>query len=394
MLRGLFSVCAALGAAIVSSVPAFAGHYDQVTTYNGTTTVTTAYSSESHDWQTDGLSGQVGAHEWSHGSCNLSGTVTVTFTWVPDPALASDPAPQDVYGAEYADAYWSAEGTAMETVSGSRSVSIGGYTYPFQDYSDAHYKSSMIAKSDTHRIGGGGKFKTECTLQSTCSGGGPPTPGENLTRSTTLYVGASYSVNIIATPYGFEGVRMPWPDFVHDLGFSYTWKSTTGKKSDLASVRIYEHVTYQIKDATGKLILTDNEFVPPVPFHGVTIAHNPIDIHIYPQDDKSLWGWGNREELLDVHITCLGNRGSAPSYEGEFEASQEYRWYLPAIHDVATDTGIDTTGYSVMDGDKGPMHSILRKVEAVVGQPYKYTYSISKHNVTLTWTFDQVRYFP
>ena len=253
-LHGFISLCAVLGAVLLLSSSAFAGHYEQATTYNGTTDITTAYSSDSYDWQTYGISGQVGAYEWSHGSCHLHGTVTVTFTWIPDPTLASDPPPQTVYVTESAEASWSAEGTAMDAVSGSRSVSVAGQTIADYNYGDLSYKNSFITKSHTHQAGGGASFSVTGTLDSQCSGGGPPTPGEAYTRSTSLYIYALYSVSIHAHPYNFrkdarrQGDPPNWinPDtrYPGQLQYRYTWDSTSGNRADLSRIQIDENVDY------------------------------------------------------------------------------------------------------------------------------------------------------
>ena len=181
-------------------------------------------------------------------------------------------------------------------------------------------------------------------------------------------------------PYDFKGTRNDNPIDPRTFIWTYTWKSTTGNLSDLASVLIYEHIEYPGGNAT-------TPYTPPSPFIAYTMPHNPGDIHMFPQDTGTFHASGSAGTQTDGHADSIRWLGyGSHNYAGTYTVNQEYRWYLPSIHDKTVNGVLDTTGFDVLKGAYGPMHSIVRTV--VADSNGKYRYTITKHYQTLTWIFD------
>ena len=72
--------------------------------YSGGSTSSTSGSSPAFSLQGSGWTGTASAGDYLFASAVVYGTITATFTWVPDPALASDPPPSAVIVTEHCTA--------------------------------------------------------------------------------------------------------------------------------------------------------------------------------------------------------------------------------------------------------------------------------------------------
>ena len=196
MLRGLLSLCAALGAAtvsFVSSVPAFAGHYNVVYTCPGMSPSTTSASRSASDSRDGGSP-----------SASVSCSVVATFTWVSDPNAADDPPPSTVYVQETARAAWTGKGSYCGPITGNQPPVQ--HVMVFQGTADNGIGSpSVSSKGDggpdcdgatssgekTTKTSGGASFTITRSLQATASGDAGPN------GSGTITVNIDYSANII-----------------------------------------------------------------------------------------------------------------------------------------------------------------------------------------------------
>ena len=394
-LRAMFSVLPAALALSVSIAPAHAGHYlKSAPIYMGESLPANSYCVKSQNNQpitnwADGAyrSGRDDFYGPQGISANTSavGSIKYTFTWVPD--NADDKPPKKVWIRESAGASWKGklEGAQWQSMTGqpcprdftftkSLDNGLGGAYVPDPPTGNTNdFGGQCDTRGKVSEIDGNDSFERSCSLSATASATGGHWRGY-------VSVGVGYDANVIATPYDFQGTKIPTAPYEHTLAFHYTWKSTTGNLGDLAPVLIYEHVEYPGGNAT-------TEWHAPSPFTRIIIPHNPIDIHLFPQDTRSFNRAGSIGFGDDGHVDGIGQKAfNATNYAGAFTAQQEYRWYLPAIHDVQTANGLDKTGFSVLDG-KGPMHPIARKVEKVpLNNLYQYT--ITKHGETVTWVFD------
>ena len=206
MLRGLFSVCAALGAAVVPSFPAFAGHYDVVYTYavsaspgqpNGSGGFITSWAvAQNAISVTDRFNGTVPVSA----SASTSGTVTATFTWQRDPNIPNDDPPTTVWVSETASASWSGRTDGAQwhsqtgqqcpkdyAIVGNADNGLGGTYVPNDPSSGFGGTSSGPARLTR---GGGASFTKDCTLSAAATGDG----GRYWRGSVDVSV--SYSANI------------------------------------------------------------------------------------------------------------------------------------------------------------------------------------------------------
>ena len=200
--------------------------------------------------------------------CDITTTidVQVTFTWIPDPNLPSDPPPDNVWVQESATALWSANAGDSQhpgLFSGSAANGLGNTEYdppsmqsaysgtgysgppPDQSYqvptSIAQHFQSYPASSGTVTV-----LKRTVTASAITS----------YANYSQWYYGAkasvNYSASIHATPYNLrrQNFSRDTTSVYQDPGslqFHYVWSSTTGNYADLYSETIHENVACSTK---------------------------------------------------------------------------------------------------------------------------------------------------
>ncbi len=262
------------------------------------------------------------AGDFRPGTVTMSGTITATLTWVPDPALFTDPAPDKVMVDERASASWQSTANLPTATSGSRSVSLGGEVL----FDNASGDGGGIGKRHLHEVGAGGTITLTCSLQATASNNGEAFFGNPVPNmyDTTLMVRGDYTVSIHAHPYNFRlAPDLPSPDEnPHNDGggvfdFQYVWGSTDGNMSNLSRILVDEFVSYP---GNGPTYL-----YPCPPFVGWE-SRNPTEGHTAdPPRTKS----GDLGFTYDYHYLGGGFQVPDAPSTTEIPASQYYQFHCP-----------------------------------------------------------------
>ena len=399
-LRGLFSVCAALLAAALLSVPAYAGWWQTEYSFVGTVTETSGGVTQSRVWgdpDNPAISGFAYAGDYSPGSCQTSGTAKATLTWQPDDL--TDTAPPKLWVMENASAWWVGRYGNFDAISGSRSVGLGGDTTRDEDNVENYDQmQGVLEKSYVHEVdSSSGTVVLTCALSASSSSSGAPFPADpdypdegGGGYSTELSACCSYGVVMIATPYDFKiapGYGIP-DNNNGILYFNYTWKSTTGNLSDLSAqgVVVYEHTVYGVTSQNPNGSSSDPYLPPNPPFDVPTGINNPTDYRIHPP-------YVDANGVTHSPVVCSGGWGRLPVDDthspghlvagvGSYTAVQDYRFYHPnpKIHGPIADGK-----YTVLDHDGQP-HPIVRTVvhwasDVATGAAI-YRYTITKQGST------------
>lgn len=282
-------------------------------------------------------------------SCSITLTLTTTGTWIPDPALPSDPAPPAVYVLESSSASYDKTGTNV--TGGSADDGCG-------DPMDANGLSQTPA-SPLKITRETGSFTITRTFSASSTG------GSSSYGYSSIGCGlASYRISIIhphPVNYRPTGVVDNIPGY---LGFKYKWDSSTGSLSDLQG-DVTERVTYD--GNPGRYVYGVGDGVP-----GTYFPPNPPINHGYPNPTTS--GVAASSGVFeDEHFKpATTTPYSSVSYTGV----QIYRFHGDDMQE------------GVFETLRGPL-DIVRSVYSVappLGLPNEmiWYYSISKEEYTST----------
>lgn len=291
--------------------------------------------------------------------CGGTATIKITATWVADPSLPSDPAPDDVWLIEQSNVSWAA-GTSIgfvpPTFSGSCTDALGD---PDVEHAKDGSSSNGTAPAPTPPDPPVGWKKYHVDSSS-------GTPTITIEHSLSVHASAtsstpgscrvscnlgSYSISIHATPYNFHHTTVT-DSGNGELVFKYTWSSTSGNTGDLGSCYWHERVTYD-----GDF----NPYYPPAPFNVPNGIQNPTVSLDFAMSSVGL------EDTQHVVST------SPPYSAVSFTASQRYEY---------DDHGTGETNLLIPGPTSDTTASIVRSVTKRPPMTPTWWYSITKQGVT------------
>ena len=308
-------------------------------------------------------------------------TVTITGKWIPDPNLASDPAPTSVWLIESSSAEWEAkyidrDGTHAGSSSGSNDlgdkpvptivngVTVGGYVdsknAPVTTPPAHWFVQKVNGNSFTlplHTFTAKGSF----TIPTSSSGG-------------TVSFGArfdGYTLSVHAQPYNFRQVGDPIDSDNGTVTFNYAWSSTSGALTgiDNTTCAVYEIVTYP---GTPGTLANPVAYVPPNPPFGPGWAYDASGNPNFPNPTinaaQANSGSGNDTQK------CY-NSWTMPYSNTPWTATQN--WYF--------DDSLTGQSKAPIPGSVANPLSITRSVGSRLMYTPTYWYSLTKGSFTGGW---------
>ncbi len=336
---------------------------------------------------------------------NITAHVQVTFTWVPDPNLPSDPPPDKVWVLESATAFWSASAGDSQHLGYFSGSSANGlwdpeydppnnpFSYPPTIYQSAYsglgysgpppdqsylVPSSLAQHFQSYDVSNGMVTVAQRTLTANAT--------TSYANFNQWYYGAkasvSYSASIHPTPYNFRRVNhyggTPPTSSVlvgaGDLKFYYQWSSTSGYLADdgthpdLSGIEIHENV-----DAPPSPLETVNGTVyyapDNPPFVALELPHfdgTPVMANGPAIEDNHTWGSDSLASSFDKKT------GTNIYPVDSFNLTQTYKFYDP---DIMT-AGVE----QIIPGNAGPF-TIKEAVIADSNSPSGFSYQVTKDSV-------------
>ncbi len=256
------------------------------TTYSGKSTRTVNGNTTEAPWPSNLPGGPTGIRSGvlpgQTVSVSASGTITVTLTWVP--SGQNDPPPPTLW------LYQNGNASASGDNSATADNGLG-------DPQTGNAQSISPPKSHLKKFdASSGKVVASCTLKATASTY-VPSP---LIDGSSVGANVSYSVSIRAQPYGMKRIGYrPYSNGV--IEFTYDWKSTSGRKSDIdPRIKMYERVNYP----------GGNPYQPPYPF--ASSLNNPATGN----------SWSPRQSnVIDTHGVP---QIYSPYADGSYTGTQNY----------------------------------------------------------------------
>jgi len=365
--RSPFAALFLAAALLLTGPPARAGHWDLQAACTQQPTPDPSFSSHvgGGNFQIGPCHSQANTGGGQTANASMTATITLTATWVPDGAPASDPPPPKLMLEESATTSWSGSSSAGQAPTGSSGNPVGGAETPMSPPPSAsNAGGTRTGHAFTAMSVSGGTATLTRVFTGSASAASSPQRGCSATAGLD-----GYSAHIHAHPYNFKEASYS-DDGQGQMFFTYNWKSTSG---DLNSINglVYEHVDYSGNPCPPGQHITDSTtgkpgYEPPSPPFGGWYLPLIADHYLDPTN-TAVSAAANAGKLDDSQFKLkIFNIGTDNKYQpASFSGVQEYRFHCgtPGCPDNSTPTKIDgpdagaytiLRDFSLRDGTKTP----------------------------------------